>query len=117
VRWADTISTLIAKYLEIWEPQTPGTLGGSPGLKRNCFTFCRYIGRQLNNLNNEPVAFEVELAVEKLSSLTRYAEEITGNHQCGFRRNRPNTDHTCIFWFRQILEKNGNTTNQCISSL
>jgi hypothetical protein len=38
-----------------------------------------------------------------LSSLTPNAEEIIGNHQCGFRRNRSNTDH--IFCIRQILEK------------
>ena len=40
-----------------------------------------------------------------LSRLTTYmyAEEIIGDHQCGFRRNRPTADHTyCI---RQILEK------------
>jgi hypothetical protein len=38
-----------------------------------------------------------------LSRLTRYAEEIIGYHQCGFRRNRSTTDH--IFCIRQILEK------------
>jgi hypothetical protein len=38
-----------------------------------------------------------------LSRLTPYAEEIIGNHQCGFRRNRSTTDH--IFCIRQILEK------------
>jgi hypothetical protein len=32
-----------------------------------------------------------------------YAEEIIGDHQCGFRRNRPTTVH--IFFIRQILEK------------
>ena len=37
------------------------------------------------------------------SRLTPYAEEIIGDHQCGFRRNRSNTDH--IFCIRQILEK------------
>jgi hypothetical protein len=37
------------------------------------------------------------------SRLTPYAEEITGDHQCGFRRNRSTTDH--IFCNRQILEK------------
>jgi hypothetical protein len=51
----------------------------------------------------EPSAFEVQLAVEKLSRLTPYAEEIIGDHQCGFRRKRSTTDH--IFCFRQILEK------------
>ena len=38
-----------------------------------------------------------------LLSLTPYAKEITGYHQCGFRRNRSTTDH--IFCIRQILEK------------
>jgi len=51
-----------------------------------------------------------------LSRLIPYAEEIMGDHQCGFRRNRSTTDH--IFCIRQILEKkNGNTMRQCISSL
>jgi len=35
--------------------------------------------------------------------LITYAEETTGDHQCGFRRNRSTTDH--IFCIRQILEK------------
>jgi hypothetical protein len=38
-----------------------------------------------------------------LSRLTPYAEEVTGDHQCGFRRNRSTTDH--IFSICQILEK------------
>jgi hypothetical protein len=38
-----------------------------------------------------------------LSRLTPYAEEIIGDHQCGFRRNRSTTDH--IFSIRQILEE------------
>jgi hypothetical protein len=35
--------------------------------------------------------------------LTPYAEEIIGDHQCGFRRNRSTTD--LIFCIHQILEK------------
>ena len=47
-----------------------------------------------------------------LSRLTPYAEEIIGNHQCGFRRDRSTADH--IFCIRQILEKkNGNKMKQC----
>jgi hypothetical protein len=38
-----------------------------------------------------------------LSMLTSYAEEIIGEHQCRFRRNRSTIDH--IFCIRQILEK------------
>jgi len=38
-----------------------------------------------------------------LPRLIPYAEEVTGDHQCGFRRNRSTTDH--IFCIRQILEK------------
>jgi hypothetical protein len=38
-----------------------------------------------------------------LSRLTPYAEEIIGEHQCGFRRNRSTTDY--IFCIRQIPEK------------
>ena len=38
-----------------------------------------------------------------LPSLTPYVEEITGDHQCGFRRNRSTTDH--VFCICHILEK------------
>jgi len=38
-----------------------------------------------------------------LSRLIAYAEEMIGDHQCGFRRNGSTTDH--IFCIRQILEK------------
>jgi hypothetical protein len=38
-----------------------------------------------------------------LLRLTPYAEEIIGDHQCGFRRSRSATDH--IFCNRHILEK------------
>jgi hypothetical protein len=48
-----------------------------------------------------------------LSRLTPYGEEITGEHQCGFRSYRSNTDHKlCI---SQILEKNGYALKQCIT--
>jgi hypothetical protein len=40
-----------------------------------------------------------------LSSLTPYAEEITGDHQCGYRRSSSTADH--IFYIRQMLEKGG----------
>jgi hypothetical protein len=38
-----------------------------------------------------------------LSRLSPYIDEITGDHQCGFRRNRSTTDQ--VFCIRQILEK------------
>jgi hypothetical protein len=38
-----------------------------------------------------------------LSRLIPYAEEIMGDHQGGFRRNKSTTDH--IFCIRQILQK------------
>jgi hypothetical protein len=38
-----------------------------------------------------------------LSRLIPYADEIIGDHQCGFRRNRSTTNQ--IFYIRQILEK------------
>ena len=38
-----------------------------------------------------------------LSRLTPYAEEIIGDHQCGFQRNTSTTDH--LFCIRQIFEK------------
>jgi hypothetical protein len=38
-----------------------------------------------------------------LSTLIPYADEIIGDHQCGFRRNRSTNDQ--IFYIRQILEK------------
>ena len=38
-----------------------------------------------------------------LSRSIPYAEEVIGDHKCGFRRNRSTTDH--IFCIRQMLEK------------
>jgi hypothetical protein len=38
-----------------------------------------------------------------LARLTPYADEILGDHQCGFRHNRSTTDQ--IFYIWQILEK------------
>jgi hypothetical protein len=38
-----------------------------------------------------------------LSRLIPYAEEIIGDHQCGFRRNSSTTDHIFCIW--QIIEE------------
>ena len=40
-----------------------------------------------------------------LSMPTPYAENIIGNHPCGFRLNRSTTDHIRVFCIRQIIEK------------
>jgi hypothetical protein len=41
----------------------------------------------------------------RLARLTPYADEIIGDHECGFWRNRSKTDH--IFYIRQVMEKKG----------
>jgi hypothetical protein len=48
-----------------------------------------------------------------LSRLTPYANELIGDHQCGFRHNRSTIDQ--IFYIRQLLEKkweNNGTVHQ-----
>jgi hypothetical protein len=50
-----------------------------------------------------------------LARLTPYADEIIGDHQCGFRRNSSTTGQNFYIW--QILEKNGNIMVQYISYL
>ena len=52
-----------------------------------------------------------------LSRLVPYAKEIIGDHQCGFRRNRSNIDHTVYSSFAKCLRKNGNTMKKFISFL
>ena len=47
-----------------------------------------------------PTTYKV-LSKILLSRLTPYIEEVIGDHQCGFRRNRSTTDH--IVCIRQIL--------------
>jgi hypothetical protein len=48
-----------------------------------------------------------------LSRLSPYIDEISEDHQCGFRRNRTTTEQ--ILCIRQILEKSGSTVRQYIS--
>ena len=43
--------------------------------------------------------------------MTPYANEIIGEYQCGFRRNRSTVDH--ILSIRQILEKWENNEDIC----
>ena len=49
-----------------------------------------------------PITYKI-LSYILLSRLTLFAEEIVGDHQCGFRSFRSTIDH--IFCTRQILEK------------
>jgi hypothetical protein len=58
--------------------------------------------------NNYGEIFLLSTAYKILSNilmarLTPYVNEIIGDHQCGFRRNRSTMDQ--IFYIRQILEK------------
>ena len=57
-----------------------------------------YRGRQ--HVKNRGSIPHIEDGAE---GLTTYAEEIIGDHQCGFWRDRSTTNH--MFCFRQILEK------------
>jgi hypothetical protein len=50
-----------------------------------------------------------------LTRLTPHADEIIGDHQCGFRHNRSMTDH--ISYIRKILDKKGSIVVQYISYL
>ena len=45
-----------------------------------------------------------------LSRMTAYANEIIGEYQCGFRRNRSTVDH--MFNIHQILEKKWEYSNK-----
>jgi len=50
---ADKLTTSGADCVEIWEPQTPGILKGSPGLYRHWFTFyIKYILHLTDNLGS-----------------------------------------------------------------
>jgi hypothetical protein len=49
-----------------------------------------------------PAAYKI-LYYVLLSRLTSYMNEIIGDHQCGFHRNRSTTDQNFYIW--QILEK------------
>jgi len=49
-----------------------------------------------------PTTYKI-LSIILLSRVTPYAEEIIGDHQCGFQRNRSTTGH--VFCIHKILEK------------
>jgi hypothetical protein len=50
-----------------------------------------------------------------LSRLNPYADDMTGDHQCGFRRNKSKNYE--IFYIRQVQEKNGSIMAQYIGYL
>ena len=63
----------------------------------NCFLYLWHHG----SFKYHEFIFIFKMYIYRL--LIPYAEEIIGDHKCGFRRNRSTTDH--IFCIRQILEK------------
>ena len=58
--------------------------------------------RNYSDISLLPTTYKI-LSNILLSKLTPYGEEIIGDHQCGFRRNKSTNDH--IFCVCQILEK------------
>jgi hypothetical protein len=54
------------------------------------------------DISRLPTTFKVQSNI-LLSKLSPYAEEIIGDHQCGFKHNRTTTDH--ILCIRHILER------------
>jgi len=56
-----------------------------------------------NDISVLPTTYKI-LSNILLSRLSPYAEEIIGDHQCGFRRNRSIADHICCI--RHVWEYN-----------
>jgi len=81
-----------------------------PLYKKGDKTDCSYY----RGISLLPTAYKILFNILR-SRLTPYAEEIIGDHQCGFRRNRSTADH--IFCIRQILEKKLEYRKQLISCL
>ena len=69
-----------------------------PIYKKDDKTDCSNYG----GLSLLPTMYKI-LSIILLLTLTSYAEEITGDHQCGFGHNKSTADR--IFSFCQILEK------------
>ena len=79
------------------------------GIRRNCLMNGRSRSQYLSirrgikqtvitigGISLFPTTYKV-LSIILLSRLIPYAEKVTGDHQCGFRRNRSTTDHIfCI---------------------
>jgi hypothetical protein len=58
--------------------------------------------RNCRGISLLPTSYKI-LSNILLSRLILYADEIIGDHQCGFRHNRSTTDQ--VFYIHQILEK------------
>jgi hypothetical protein len=84
----------------IWNKELPHQRKGSTAVpihKKGDKTDCsNYRGISL-------LSTEYKIFIILLTRLTPNADEITGNHQCGFWQNRSMTDHISYIWL--ILEK------------
>jgi len=96
-----TICCAIHKVISIWnKEELPEEWKESiivPIYKKGDKTDCNNYGISLL-----PTTYKI-LSNVLLSRLIPYAEEVIGDHQCGFRRNRSTTDH--ILCIREMLEK------------
>jgi hypothetical protein len=72
-------------------------------------------GDKIECSNYQGISLLSTLSSILLSRLSPYIEEIIGDHQCGFQRNRSTTDQ--IFCIHQILEKKGSIMRQYSSYL
>ena len=88
------------------------------GIRRNClssgrsrplYLFIRRIIKQTSNYWGVSLLSATYRILSSifLSGSTPYAEEIIGDHQCGFQWNRSATDH--VYCIHPILDKNGDT--------
>ena len=96
------LSSIVMRIIAIWnKKELPGERKESiivPIHKKGDKTDCN----NYRGISLLPTTYKI-LSNILLSRLIPYAEEIIGDHQCGFRRNRSTTDH--IFSIRQILQK------------
>jgi hypothetical protein len=86
----------------------------SPGSDQILAELYQAGGETLVSVNHKLVTYKI-LSDVLLSQLSPYVDEIIGEHQCRFRRNRSTTDE--IFCICQILETSGCTVRQYISHL
>ena len=77
--WCVRLTTLppsCSDFLEIWEPQPPGTLRSCPGLYRDCFTFTFYPYCSLYRVGQK--WFDVAFMLNTLAT-TMYTGGLTPN--------------------------------------